>query len=272
MGPLKSGGVNTYLASWSKTRTAQFKSWTKQIDLTGWLSSFSPAGFCLAAGTGNKRRIHQAERQRLADGHGVCLKLISIWLRLDKKTKENTKKQTKKLLKAEEEPWIARVRLLPPLRFWPRRSALRMFRPARVKKTHPSQRGWNILTKQVSLAALGSPLEEGRTRFVFQHRPETADGCTSEVSAQTHKSWGACVCVCVWVLGGVRLYANALACGHALSARQTRRLKHTSCVLTKTYLFEQFFFSLFFHCWSHEAFLSSNEWSWSLFGFCGFEH
>lgn len=42
-----------------------------------------------------------------------------------------------------------------------------------------SRRGWNILTKQVSLPALGSPLEEGRARFVFQHRPETADGCTS---------------------------------------------------------------------------------------------
>lgn len=42
-----------------------------------------------------------------------------------------------------------------------------------------SRRGWNILTKQVSPPALGSLLEEGRARFVFQHRPETADGCTS---------------------------------------------------------------------------------------------
>lgn len=43
-----------------------------------WLTSISPAGFCLAAGTANKRRTHQAARQRLADGHGVRLKLISI--------------------------------------------------------------------------------------------------------------------------------------------------------------------------------------------------
>lgn len=53
----------------------------------------------------------------------------------------------------------------------PRRSALRMSRPLREeKKTHPSQRGWNVFTKQVSLPALGSLLEEGRARFVFQHR------------------------------------------------------------------------------------------------------
>lgn len=38
---------------------------------------------------------------------------------------------------------------------------------------------WNILTCQVSLGELGSELEEGRVNFVFQHRPETADGCTS---------------------------------------------------------------------------------------------
>lgn len=38
---------------------------------------------------------------------------------------------------------------------------------------------WNILTCQVSLVELGSGLEEGRVNFVFQQRPETADGCTS---------------------------------------------------------------------------------------------
>lgn len=38
---------------------------------------------------------------------------------------------------------------------------------------------WNILAYQVSLVALGSKLKEGRGNFVFQHGPETADGCTS---------------------------------------------------------------------------------------------
>lgn len=38
---------------------------------------------------------------------------------------------------------------------------------------------WNILAYQVSLVAPGSKLKEGRGNFVFQHRPETADGCTS---------------------------------------------------------------------------------------------
>lgn len=38
---------------------------------------------------------------------------------------------------------------------------------------------WNILTHQVSLVALGSKFEEGRANIVFQHRPGTADGCTS---------------------------------------------------------------------------------------------
>lgn len=63
----------------------------------------------------------------------------------------------------------------------------------------------------------------------FSMDPETADGCTSQVYASTHR-----LEQLVW------LYANVLACGHALSAQQSKRLKTTSdhlCSEEKKYLF-----------------------------------
>lgn len=48
-----------------------------------------------------------------------------------------------------------------------------------LKETHPSAFTGTSSLYQVSLVAPGSELKEGRGNFVFQHGPETADGCTS---------------------------------------------------------------------------------------------
>lgn len=75
---------------------------------------------------------------------------------------------------------------------------------------HPHQPGVTSWRKRPKL-------KEGRGHFVFHRVPETADGRTSPVYASTHMPEQM-----VWP------YANVLACGHALCAQQSKRLKTTS--------------------------------------------
>lgn len=122
---------------------------------------------------------------------------------------------------------------------------------------------WDILTFQVSLVALGSKLKEGRGNFVFQHRAETADGCTSEVFASTHKLGKKCM-----------LYADALAYDCTLSSSQTKGLKNNlwSFVIKKIqYLFNSILhFFLSFNATRHYCQVTSE--TNPFIGFCGFEH
>lgn len=133
------------------------------------------------------------------------------------------------------------------LHFRPRHSALRMFRPLPVKKTHPPGAAGTFSLSRCRRLRWGHCWRKEEPALFFSTGPKLLmDALPKSLHTHTHTQKLGSVCGAV---GGVRLYANALACGHALSARQTRRLKHNSCVLKKTYLFEQplFFFFFFLH-------------------------